>query len=228
MWHVYLRRIVLSVFAIFTSLLLVTGMVVLNTVPVEADSGREELKFPFAIEGTDLVAEYFISYEGDYFEDQSGEFIMDGVALCVSNQGDAHIEFASVHIETLDGIYCFEGTCIPPKSTVVILEKYKSIYPTSPIYLAIGTTKKAQKKCLLGDLQIVPIDIGRFEVTNCSDYKLEDVTLYYKRYDSWWDIYIGGITYAISAGTLQAGESKIVFPANYANGYSKVLYATAN
>ena len=37
MWHVYLRRIVLAVFAIFTSLLLVTGMVVLNTVPVEAD-----------------------------------------------------------------------------------------------------------------------------------------------------------------------------------------------
>lgn len=227
MWHVYFRRAVLSVFAVFISLLLITGMVLLNIIPVEADAKKEELEFPFKIEGTDLVAEYFVSYEGDFFEDQSGEFVMDNVALCVSNHGESHIEFASVYIETLDGVYCFEATCIPPKSKVVILEKYKSPYSESPVYLALGRSNISQKECVMENIRIKPIDMGKIEVTNLSNRDLDNVLLYYKRYDSWWDIYIGGITYATSAGTLRAGESTIVFPANYANGYSKVLYATA-
>ena len=227
MWYVYFRRIVLTICSIFAGLLMVTGLFIINTFPVKADSRREELRFPFSIEGTSLVAEYFVSYEGDFFEDQSGEFLIDGSALCVYNSGDTHIEFASVYIETLDGVYCFEGTCIPPKSKVIILEKYKSPHTRSPVYFAAGRTLNTQKENAMDGLLIKPLDIGRIEVVNQGQEILEDILLYYKRYDSQWDIYIGGVTYAVSAGDLQAGESTIVFPKNYANGYSKVLYATA-
>lgn len=227
MWYLFFRRVALAVFAVFVGASLAICLVAWNTFPVNAETKKEEMKFPFLIDGTELIAEYFVSYEGDYFEDKSGTFLMDGAALCVYNRGDAHIEFASVYIETLEGVYCFEGTCIPPHTKVVILEKYKSSYPQSPVYFAAGRTSNAQKLSVLEDLQIEAVDLGRIEITNRSDRMLNDILLYYKRYDSQWDIYIGGITYAVSAGDLQAGESAILFPANYANGYSKVLYATA-
>lgn len=225
MWYLYLRRLVLTVFSSACALALFLFLLAWNTFPVRADGVREELQFPFLIEGTPLIAEYFVSYEGDYFEDQSGEFLIDGAALCVYNRADAYITFASIHIETLDGVYCFEGTCIPPHTKVVILEKYKSTYPKSPVYFAAGKTVDESGESIMDDLLIRAVDMGRIEVKNLSNRTLEDVFLYYKRYDSQWDICIGGITYAVSAGSLQAGESTILFPSNYANGYSKVLYA---
>ncbi len=228
MWYLYFRRLVLAVFATFAVAVLTLFLVALNTFPVQADVEKEELRFPFLIEGTDLIAEYFVSYEGDFFEDKSGDFLIDCAALCVYNRGDAHIEFASVYIETLDGVYCFEGTCIPPHTKVVILEKYKSPYPRSPVYFAAGRTNNTQKENVMEELLIRTVDMGRIEVINQSDGVLNDILLYYKQYDSQWDIYIGGVTYAVSAGSLQSGESIILFPGNYANGYSKVLYATTN
>lgn len=228
MWYLYFRRMVLAVFAVFAGAVLTLSLVAWNTFPVQADTQREEIHFPFLIDGTELIAEYFVSYEGDYFEDKSGEFLMDAAALCVYNRGDAHIEFASVYIETLDGVYCFEGTCIPPHTKVVILEKYKSAYPRSPVYFAAGRTVNAKKESVMESLLIKAVDMGKIEVTNQSDNALENILLYYKRYDTQWDIYIGGVTYAVSAGNLEAGESTIIFPANYANGYSKILYATTN
>ena len=84
-----------------------------------------------------------------------------------------------------------------------------------------------QKENAMDGLLIRPLDLGSIEVVNQSQEALKNILLYYKRYDSQWDVYIGGVTYAVSAGDLQAGESTIVSPNNYANGYSKVLYATA-
>lgn len=225
MWYFYFRRIVLTTFVLFGSALFVICLLLWNTFSAQADTDKAVLEFPFPIEGTELIAEHFVSHEGAYFEDQSGDFIIDGLALCVYNQGDTHIEFASVNIETRDGVYYFEGTCIPPQSKVVILEKYKSIYPETPVYFAAGRTVDSQTKSIMDEIDIKAVDLGRIEVTNSSERRLDNVLLYYKRYDSWWDTYLGGITYAVSAGTLQAGQSTILSPANYANGYSKVLYA---
>ena len=227
MWYLYFRRFALTVFAALTGFMICSFLFIWNTIPVEAGAERVELKFPFLIEGTELIAEYFVCYEGDFFEDRSGEFIMDGAALCVYNRGDTDIEFASIHIETLDGVYCFEGTCIPAHGKVVILEKYKSSYPENPVYFAAGRTMATDKSSVLDELQIEAVDLGRIKVANNSDRVLEDILLYYKRYDRQWDIYIGGVTYAISVGSLQMGESIIICPSNYADGYSKILYATA-
>lgn len=228
MWYLYFRRFALAVFAAFVGLVLLLFLLVLNTFPVQANAKKEALQFPFFVEGTELIAEHFVSYEGDYFEDQSGEFVIDGAALCVYNKADTHIAFASIHIETFDGVYCFEGTCIPPHTKVVMLEKYKAPYPQTSVYFAVGKTVAESSESVMGDLLISAVDMGRIEVKNISDRALDDVYLYYKRYDSQWDICIGGITYAVSAGSLQAGESAILFPEKYAKGYTKVLYAAEN
>ncbi len=228
MWYLYFRRICLAVFAIIIGSLAALFLIAWNTFPVQADTKNEALQFPFLIEGTELIAEYFVSYEGDYFEDKSGEFVLNGAALCVYNKGNTYIEFASVFMETYDGVYCFDGTCIPPQTKVVILEKYKAPYPKNPVYFAAGRTTVATEESVLNELRINAVDMGKIEVINQSDRELENILLYYKRYDSQWDIYIGGVTYAVSAGKLQAGESAVLFPANYANGYSRVLYATTD
>ena len=228
MWYVYFRRVALAVFAVFIGVALVLFLAFCNMFPVKADAEQIVLEFPFLIEGTDLIAEYFVSYEGDFFEDASDTFLINGAALCVYNRGENHIDYASVYLETLDGVYCFEGTCIPPHSKVIILEKYRSAYPKSPVYYAAGKMKVNNKQSVMDKLQIEPIDMGRICVSNKSREVLENVYLYYKRYDSLWDIYVGGITYAVCAESLQQGESVILSPANYANGYSKVFYATAD
>lgn len=226
MWYIYFRRAVLAVSGFLTSALLALSLVAWNTLPVRADAPRKELSFPIQIEGTDLIAEGFVSYEGDYFEDKSEVFLVDGAALCVYNRGDRHIDFASVYIETLEGVYCFEGTCIPPHAKVMILEKYKSLYPHGSVCFAAGRTVSLDHENAIDRLQISPVDMGKVEIRNISDTAMYDINLYYKQYDSSWDTLIGGITYVVSAGDLQAGESVLLFPANYVNGYSKILYAT--
>lgn len=227
MWYIYFRRLVLAVFALFAGVVLALSLVAWNTFPVRANAQREGLSFPFQIEGTDLIAEGFVSYEGDYFEDKSEVFIVDGAALCVYNRGDKHIDFVSVYIETADGVYCFEGTCIPSHTKVMILEKYKSLYPHGTVCLAAGRTVISNRENIIERLRISPVDMGKVEVRNISDTAMCDINLYYKQYDSSWDTLIGGITYVVSAGDLKAGESVLLFPANYVNGYSKILYATA-
>ena len=228
MWYIGFRRSILTVMAAFATCALGCILFLWNVSPVEASVQREEIQFPFLIPGTDLIAEYFVSYEGDFFEDGSGEFVMNCAALCLYNRADTHMDFASVQIETLDCTYCFEGTYIPPKAKVIILDKYRNSYSHSSIFSAKGTTVLSKKESVLDALHIQTVNIGQIEVTNQSKESLEELVLYYKRYDSQWGIYIGGLTYAISSGNLLAGEGAILFPTNYANGYSKVLYASAN
>lgn len=226
MWYLYFRRITLGVFAAFISCCLAVVLVICNFLPAKAETTETHLEFPFLVPGTDLIAEFFVSYEGDFIEDQSGEFLINSTALCVYNRGDSHIEFASIQIEMLSGVYCFEATCIPPHAKVIILEKYKQPYPRDPICCAEGKMHISEKGSILEQLDVVGIDMGDIEVTNRSDKVMENVLLYYKRFDSQWGIYIGGITYAISAGDLNAGESIVLSPSRFANGYTKVLYAT--
>lgn len=227
MWYVYFRRAVLSVFAVCVGAAIAVSLFLWNCVQVKADGQREFLSFPVTVEGTDLVAEFFVSYEGDYFEDKSGTFLVDGAALYLYNRSDHYIDYARVYIETLDGIYCFEGTYIPPHGKIMILEKYKALYPQGEVCFAGGQSVTSKDRNFLEDLEIQPVDMGKCKVTNISDVTLRNIRLFYKQYDSQCDTLLGGITYVVSAGNLEAGESVVLFPANYANGYSKIIFATA-
>ena len=228
MWYVYFRRIALTVFGTFIACVLALALVLWNVLPSNAGAELVTKELPFLIPGTDLIAEYFVSYEGDYFEDGSGEFVIDNAALCVYNRGDCYIDFASVYMETTDGTYCFEGTCIPPHAKVVLLEKNRRSYPRGDVCMADGKTVRSNKASVMDMLQIEAIDLDKVKLTNRSETSLKNVRLYYKRYDSQWGIYVGGVTYAAPAGNLQPGESIIINPVFYVNGYSKVLFVTAN
>lgn len=225
MWYVYFRRIALTVFGVFIALVMVFLLVICNIFPANAGAEPTILEFPFLISDTDLVAEYFISYEGDFFEDGTGEFVIDNAALCVYNRGEHPIDFASVHIETTEGSYYFEGTCIAPHAKVVLLEKNRSAYPKGDVCCAEGKTVASSKINVMQDLHIEGVDIGRVRVTNRSDKPLYNIRLYYKRYDSQWGIYVGGITYATPVGDLQPGESITIAPTCYVNGYSRIFCA---
>lgn len=228
MWYVYFRRIALTVFGTFIACVIALVLVLWNVLPSNAEAEPVTMELPFLIPGTDLIAEYFISYEGDFFEDGSGEFVIDNAALCVYNRGDCYIDFASIHIETADGPYCFEGTCIPPHAKVVLLEINRRSYPRSSVCHAEGKTIISNKTNQMDVLQIESVDLGKIKVTNQSDMPLQNVRLYYKRYDSQWGIYVGGVTYATPVGDLMAGQSILISPAHYADGYAKVFCATAS
>ena len=226
MWYIYFKRIALSVFGIFLVGMLAMLLVLWNILPSRADAQTATIEFPFLIPGTDLIAEYFVSYEGDFFEDGSGEFVIDNAALCVYNRGETYIDFAAIHIQTEEQDYHFEGTCIPPHAKVVILEKDKKTHTKSDVRYAEGHTVISIKESVADHLRIENKGMVQLKVTNQGNLPLENIRLYYKRYDTQWGIYVGGVTYATPVGDLLPGESIVISPACYVNGYCKVFCAT--
>ncbi len=226
MWYLYFRRIVLGLFGVILGAALSLTLLLVNMQPVRANNARIPMEFPFVVPETGLIAEFMLSYEGSYFEDGSDVFLTDGAALCVYNMAEEYVEYAKIYIETAEGLYCFEGTCIPPKGEVLILEKYRSDCPREPIYFASGEVTYARKDDCSWAFSVQDVDMGRVQVTNLTDKCKQDICLYYKRFAQEEDLYIGGLTYMCRLPQLQAGQSATLSPDVYASGYSKILYIT--
>ncbi len=174
---------------------------------------------------TDLVCRSLACYDGAYLEDGSDEEMIGVTALVLENTGETGIRRAQVVVLRDGQKLYFEASYIPPKGTVLVLEKNGAAYEGSGF-----------DSCYC--LTLIPGDFDRCEdrisvqeeasgllVTNLTDSEITRVCLYYKQYYAQSALYLGGITYSTELYCLQPGESRSIRPYHFAAGYAQVVAA---
>lgn len=190
----------------------------------QVGGAAEPAGFPYKLEYTSLVAQKLIAYEGVYLEDGSEEAVTDVAALILENTGTIGVEYVQIVLQQNGRELSFDGTYIPPKSRVLLLEENKQPYSPAPVTacrcrtVIPGVFDRAERT-----VSIREIGLGTLEVTNLSEQDLEGIHIFYKHHEGENDLYVGGITYSTVIPDLAPGETRSVTPYRYASGYAQVV-----
>lgn len=193
-----------------------------QTPPATQPPAQEGL--PWQLQYTNLVVRELASYDGPYLEDGSLEELTGVCGMVLENKGNIGIEYVQVVVTQGARELTFNATYIPPRGSVLVLEKSRQEYSRE-------TVSSCQCRTLIpGDydwekeqILITPDEGFGLQVTNLTEKTLPYVRIFYKRHDAQADMHVGGITYCVVLPDLQPGESRTVLPYQYANGYSSVV-----
>jgi len=187
-------------------------------------SVSKPITLPCTVEGTGLIAERLICYDGVFFENGSNCEVEGVAALLLRNTSKTGISSAHIVLEQKCRKLTFEATQIPPGVAVLVLEK-----------CAIGYTKECVTACYgridwesfgwnpEDLLRFEELDMGSLWVTNVSGSDLCEINLYYKTDYADGMFYMGGITYHVYIDNIDVGERILLKPDHYAGNASKFL-----
>lgn len=196
-----------------------------GTEPTYVQVGTQEKGgLPCQLQYTTLVARQLAAYDGPYLEDGSDEELVDVAALVLENTGTIGMEYVQVVLQQGGRELVFDVTYVPPRGTVLILEKNRAAYSTDPV-------ESCRCRTLISgnfdwEKEKIRIDSGDgfgMAVTNLTDIPMSYVRVFYKQHEGAADLYVGGITYSAVIPDLQPGETRQITPYRYADGYSAVV-----
>lgn len=186
--------------------------------------GTEEIQFPYSITGTDLVLERFACYDGPYLEDGTDREVVEVTGAVLRNTGKKGIVSVKLVVLGADRKLVFLAETIPPGQAVLVLDQNKSRYKQDMYYDCYAEKILEEEKWWMHPLpETEPVGMGSLRVTNTTDSTMENVWLYYKTYQSDPGIYIGGFTYKVGIRRLEPGQTLLINPPHYANGYSQIV-----
>lgn len=189
---------------------------------------QETISFPFAIEGTSLIAERVICYEGPDVEQNSQEPVSNTLALLIHNPETTPVYAVEVTLQSGENSYSFCGGYLPGQSRMLLVETGGAVWTTDPFFRCSGIAEPfAENPLEPGVLGLEDVDMGTVAVTNTGGEAMEGIRLYYKNYLPGTDIYLGGITYAVEVEALTPGQTVYLQPSRYASGYSRIVLAQA-
>ena len=184
------------------------------------------ISFPYTIPETNLTVVQISPYSGYFLEDGSGDEIGNVATIVLKNDG-GDLAFAGIGIAQGDRHLAFSGSNIPAGATVIMQEQNRAPYTEDLYYSATGTTTAGG---LAASAAISITDNGNntFTVTNTSGELIGSVAISYKSYLPEEDVYVGGITYTVNLGEIEADSSVTVNSSHYVSGYSVILSAQTN
>ena len=230
-----LRRFFLLILGIAGSMLAATVLYISaeDVLQDRALPGRDmelvntELILPTQVPGTTLIAQKLVSYEGPFLEDGTDREVVNVAALQVFNTSTKEVLQACVELWREDTAYKFYAERIPPGGTVLILETRAQTFLHDGFSSCSGRQLTAQSDT--GDrtgISITDRAMGTVIITNLTDRKIENISLYYKSWLNPPGIYVGGICYTYAIPVLLPNQTIEIFPHHYASGYSKVASVT--
>ena len=180
-----------------------------------------EVTLPYGVDGTSLIAEKIVSYDGPFLEDGTNHEVVNVMGLLLRNAGDVGIERAEIVLTGDRQRFIFEADIIPPGATVLVLEKNRTFYGCKNFSSCSGWQITDNCGWSNWGLDIEETGMGTLEVTNQTGRKIQQARLHYKTYLE--GILVGGITHVYTIESLQPGESILISPARYAKGYSRII-----
>lgn len=209
--------------------LVIHSAAAMQTDPPSVQSAEETtvqatLDMPCVVEGTALIAERLVSYDGAFIENGSGYEVTNAAALMLKNVSDTGISWALVVLQQGNRTLTFEATQIPPKASVLVLEMEGKQYSAAPLSDCRGWMLRENSGWQPEEyLSFEEVDIGSVNVTNRTEAPLEGIRLYYKTEYADGLFYLGGITYEAYIDSLAPGQTVCLTPEHYAGGSSKFL-----
>lgn len=183
---------------------------------------KADHQFPFAIEGTDLVAIALTSYDGVYWEDGTVEEVSSIAAIILRNDGKEPLEKAQVSLWQGENELTFALEYLPAGEKIMVLEKERAPYRQEPITACAGSATVAPRD--IPGLVTIRQTQGKYLlITNPGPIPLRDITLYYKTYDPERGMFLGGIAYEIAIYRIAPEETYIAEPGYYISGQSRIV-----
>ena len=183
-----------------------------------------DITLPHKIQGTTLVAEKVVAYDGPYLEDGSNTEVVNVMGLLLQNTGAAGISRAQVVLQVGKVEFVFETDTIPPGAVVCVLEKSKAAFGQKNFTGCSGWALTEQGGWDNWNVTVEEVAMGTLAIKNQTDKTLEQVRLYYKTWLA--EVYVGGVTYVHEVQRVEPGQTLNISPEHYARGYSKVLRVT--
>lgn len=185
-----------------------------------------DVRFPYSIPGTELIAQNLVSYEGPFLENDSQQEVVDIAALVLYNAGEQTVDEVQVVLKREKDSFTFHATCIPPESSVMVLEQdgKRCIFPSFSDCTGTLSSKKIEWMGQ-GSVGIQPRSMGSVSVTNHMEKPIERFVLYYKPYLEESEMYLGGKSYTCPVGSMEPGQTTEVVLHHYAQGYSQIIGA---
>ena len=193
-----------------------------QTVPATAPA----LELPCVARGSELLVEKIVSYEGDFWEDGTNAYAVNIAALVVYNPGPLGVRKAEIVIRQGQRQLAFHISYLPPGSRVLVQERHRNAYVSGSL---------TQCSCTLlekADFQNAAVSAestGRdgLLLKNETGNDFSSVTVHYKQYDEAFGMYLGGISYPLTAAPLASGESLQIDPIHYTDGHSRIVLIEA-
>lgn len=196
---------------------------VMATQPMQGITETEYVQLPAEISCTDLSIKAIASFDGPFYEDGSGEEVINVASLLLYNRSDRVIPYACVIVDTEETRYSFRAYMIPPKATVLVPEASAQTYCKSEIVKIFGwqTVDKPEKPV---QVQITELADTFMRIENLSGEEVQDLTVYFRTYIQQGDVYLGGKPYRAEIPSIPAGQTVIISPKYYVCGYSRIIY----
>ena len=188
-----------------------------RAVPV---SVTQDGRFPWSVEGTELVALELASYEGPFWEDGSDEEVACVAGLVVENTSALQAARGAVVLEWEDARMVFELTGVPSGMKVLLLEKDRHVFRTDPPVNCYGWVQEAYPEC---NPAVIAAEGNALVLANLSQSEIPLIIVQFKNYDADSGMFIGGVTYTAQVSSLLPEEVRRILPFHYAPGYSKVI-----
>ena len=188
------------------------------------ETAPNSISLPCTVEGTGLIAERLISFDGAFVENGSNCEVEGIAALLLRNTSKTGISCAHIVLEQKYKKLTFEATQIPPGASVLVLEKCAIGYAKESITACYGRID--WESCGWHPealLKFEELDMGSLWVTNISGSELSEIYLYYKTDYADGVFYLGGITYYVYIDKIDDGERILLKPDHYAGNTSKFL-----
>lgn len=234
----YIRRLnhALIVFLVFLVMLgglytiVFAASFIPETVPIVTDDDppvfTDTVKLPVIVPGTSLVAEQIVSYDGNYVEDGSEEYVTGIAALYLHNSGKTMVSSCRVIVQLESGFYRFEATCIPPGATVLVQEQGRRPYNNLAILSVGGNAARGAKDHNIEGLCIENF-MGGLRLRNNVEIDYENIAIAHKNYAQDQNLFIGGVTYITYVGGLKMAEQVDIWPVHF-NEACKIVYIEGN
>ena len=165
----------------------------------------------------------YASYDGVFVEDGSDEPVEDVASILVTNGSEQYLDMAKMTF-LLDGQEAtFMVTGLPAGASVWVMESDRKTIRTESV-LEHADSLTSFRKDAVDTLEGLNIQYAGniLKVTNNRDKTLKNLTLYYKVLHSDGN-YLGGITYMVSFGDLEPGQSAEKLAGHYQEGCTDIV-----
>lgn len=171
----------------------------------------------------DIVCNELGNYSGIYVEDGSDEPVENVAAVRVTNRTDRFLDFAEITVNINGKAATFIVTGLPARRSAWVLEANRmTIGETADFEIADCVSSFRDDVIAETDKVKITADGNMLTVTNTASQTLQNVAVYYRTLHTD-GRFLGGITYKVSAGTLEAGESATVIAGHYETGTSEIV-----
>lgn len=166
------------------------------------------------------------AYSGPYVEDGSNTSCTNVCAVMLRNDSGQHYQYVKFELETAGGTYTFSATTLFAGAQMTVLCENGAAFTSAEVLdlRAITVAPFTETPTVHTDTLQISYTDGFINVKNISGGTLSNVYVYYKNTDE--NGYLGGITYRVSFGSLNAGELKQSAASNMHRATGKVVFAT--